>query len=290
MAERPGTNKAANVMPYALVLCESVPLDTPYKGEHSDYAEALCAELGKFFYTPEPVRRGCDIWKHLITAIPDVIVISLTLPDANAISLVNSLRRMSYSTDIRFFLCCPKMDRSIERITETEGFDGAAAFGDDIAQTAMCVYTKYSEYARNKADNSLRSLRSFIDNNFNFYDSAFKNSLQNVLIEAILTPLGFDPSLRGTKYLESIITMQFLGAPDRLDLLYSCIAETYKTSPCAVEKTIRYAIERAWEKGSPYLQFSLFGNSIDASRGKPTNKEFIKTAVQHMRDKLLGNT
>ena len=289
MAGRPGTNKAG-AKPYALVLCESVPLDENSNDTSAEYAEALCAELGKYFNVSEPVRRGCDIWMHLINAIPDVIVISLTLPDVSAISLVNSLRRMSYSTDIRFFLLCPQKDRSVERIAESEKLGGAAAFGDPIEETARAVYAKYSEYEKNKADNSLRSLRVFLDNSFDFRDSSFGRSLQNGLSEAILSPLGFDPALKGTKYLESIITMQLLGAPDRLDQLYSYIGDTYKTSAYAVEKSIRYAIERAWEQGNPYLQFFLFGNSVDASKGKPTNKEFITTATQHMRDKITKNT
>ena len=45
--------------------------------------------------------------------------------------------------------------------------------------------------------------------------------------------------------------------------------------PQAVEKAIRTAVESTWLSGSLNAIQSLFGYSVDAERGKPTNAEFL---------------
>ena len=60
----------------------------------------------------------------------------------------------------------------------------------------------------------------------------------------------------------------------------------YHSTPAAVERAIRYSVERAWEDGNLYMQFELFGNTTDSAKGKPTNAEFIATVVQHIRNRL----
>ena len=50
-----------------------------------------------------------------------------------------------------------------------------------------------------------------------------------------------------------------------------------------VERAIRHAIETAWLKGDLETQYRLFGNTIDESKGKPTNAEFLSRVVETLR-------
>ena len=53
--------------------------------------------------------------------------------------------------------------------------------------------------------------------------------------------------------------------------LYPEIAEKYKTTPSRVERAIRHAIEVAWARGQADAVENIFGYTISAAKGKPTN-------------------
>ena len=47
------------------------------------------------------------------------------------------------------------------------------------------------------------------------------------------------------------------------------------TTASRVERAIRHAIEVAWDRGNVEVLEQYFGYTINSSRGKPTNSEFI---------------
>ncbi len=68
--------------------------------------------------------------------------------------------------------------------------------------------------------------------------------------------------------------------------LYPEIAEKYKTTPSRVERAIRHAIEVAWARGQADVVESIFGYTISAAKGKPTNSEFIAMIADKLRLEL----
>ena len=65
--------------------------------------------------------------------------------------------------------------------------------------------------------------------------------------------------------------------------LYPEIAERYRTTPSRVERAIRHAIEVAWARGKNDAVESIFGYTISASKGNPTNSEFIAMIADKLR-------
>ena len=65
--------------------------------------------------------------------------------------------------------------------------------------------------------------------------------------------------------------------------LYPSIGEKYNTTASKVERAIRHAIEVAWNRGDPAVLNEMFGYTIDADRGKPTNSEFIAMISDKIR-------
>ena len=61
------------------------------------------------------------------------------------------------------------------------------------------------------------------------------------------------------------------------------IAEKYKTTPCRVERAIRHAIEVAWTRGNIESIRHLFGYTINVTKAKPTNSEFIAMVADKLR-------
>jgi len=65
--------------------------------------------------------------------------------------------------------------------------------------------------------------------------------------------------------------------------LYPEIAQKYKTTPSRVERAIRHAIEVAWGIGKIEAMEKIFGYTVNASKGKPTNSEFIAMIADKLR-------
>ena len=65
--------------------------------------------------------------------------------------------------------------------------------------------------------------------------------------------------------------------------LYPTLARKFKTTPSRVERAIRHAIEVAWERGQIDVNNQMFGNTISATKGKPTNSEFIAMIADKLR-------
>ena len=68
--------------------------------------------------------------------------------------------------------------------------------------------------------------------------------------------------------------------------LYPEIAYKFGTTPSRVERAIRHAIEVAWGRGDQKTVESIFGYTISASKGKPTNSEFIAMISDKLRLEL----
>lgn len=105
-------------------------------------------------------------------------------------------------------------------------------------------------------------------------------------VEEKLRLLGVNDRTAGFEYLCRAV---MLCARDcrsfgRLSVsVYPAIARACRTSTAAVERLIRHAIESAWLHGDIETQYSFFGNTVDASKGKPTNSEFIARITEALR-------
>lgn len=97
-------------------------------------------------------------------------------------------------------------------------------------------------------------------------------------ITEILHEIGVPAHIKGYKYLReaTIIAVNDTGAINAITkVLYPQIAETFQTTPPRVERTIRHAIEVAWDRGDLDTLQRFFGYTVSSTKGKPTNSEFI---------------
>lgn len=98
--------------------------------------------------------------------------------------------------------------------------------------------------------------------------------------------IGVPAHIKGYQYLREAIMMSVDNAEmlySVTKVLYPAIAKKYETTPSRVERAIRHAIEVAWDRGRMETLDSLFGYTINTSKGKPTNSEFIALIVDKIR-------
>lgn len=98
------------------------------------------------------------------------------------------------------------------------------------------------------------------------------------LVTNVIHEIGVPAHIKGYQYLREAI-MMVVNDIDIINQitkqLYPEIAKRYKTTPSRVERAIRHAIEVAWGRGDGDAVESIFGYTVSAAKGKPTNSEFI---------------
>ena len=105
-------------------------------------------------------------------------------------------------------------------------------------------------------------------------------------VTKIIHEIGVPAHIKGYQYLRSAILMT-IDDNDIINsvtkILYPSVAKKYGTTTSRVERAIRHAIEVAWDRGDVDTLNSYFGYTIQNTRGKPTNSEFIAMIADNLR-------
>lgn len=104
-------------------------------------------------------------------------------------------------------------------------------------------------------------------------------------IKNYLLGLGFQPNLKGYRLLAKLIGYAFDGK-DVLPLKYAgyaWLANDFGVDSASVEKDIQNAISAAWLRGDVDTLYREFGETLDENKGKPTNKQFVLTALERIK-------
>ena len=101
--------------------------------------------------------------------------------------------------------------------------------------------------------------------------------------------IGVPAHIKGYQYLRTAILLcvrdsEMMNSVTKL--LYPTVAKQYSTTPSRVERAIRHAIEVAWDRGDVEVLSEYFGYTIQNTRGKPTNSEFIAMISDKLRLQL----
>ncbi len=112
------------------------------------------------------------------------------------------------------------------------------------------------------------------------------NADLEVIVSDIMHQIGVPAHIKGYQYLREAIILS-IGDSEMMNsvtkLLYPTVAKTFGTTSSRVERAIRHAIEVAWDRGDVDVLSSYFGYTIQSTRGKPTNSEFIAMISDKLR-------
>ena len=133
---------------------------------------------------------------------------------------------------------------------------------------------------------------SFIDREvITQYVEIPQNGENNIeaLVTNIIHEVGVPAHIKGYQYLREAIIM-VINDIDVINQITKClypqIANKFHTTPSRVERAIRHAIEVAWGRGEQKTVENIFGYTISAAKGKPTNSEFIAMISDKLRLEL----
>lgn len=110
-------------------------------------------------------------------------------------------------------------------------------------------------------------------------------------IDRALKDLGIPDHILGYSYLQVAIGAA-VQEPELIHAitgrLYPLVAERCGTSCVRAERSIRHAIEQGWLRCDLSMHDRYFGGKVSASRGKPTNAEFIARLANIIRRQLTA--
>lgn len=109
---------------------------------------------------------------------------------------------------------------------------------------------------------------------------------ESAMIRRMMLELGVPDYLLGYDYLVTGIAIATRDPSVTKGIaknLYTQICKIHHTTVAKVERSIRHAIEVAWDRGDPDVIHKLFGNIASPLKGKATNKEFIVRMANAIR-------
>ncbi|HEX2925037.1 MAG TPA: sporulation initiation factor Spo0A C-terminal domain-containing protein [Ruminiclostridium sp.] len=102
----------------------------------------------------------------------------------------------------------------------------------------------------------------------------------------LLGLIGMPRNIKGFNFTRQAIILAVKN-PDIMERvtkeLYPVIAKKFGTISSRAERAIRHAIEVTWERGNITAINHIFGYTVESSKGKATNSEFIALLADHLR-------
>lgn len=109
------------------------------------------------------------------------------------------------------------------------------------------------------------------------------------LVEAVnrlLHRLGVPPEFKGAGYLREAVLLVLEDERNLAEVtkrLYPNVGQRFGVSAAVVERNLRHVIEHTWTYGNVEALYTVFGATVRADSGKPTNSSFIARLADLVR-------
>lgn len=222
---------------------------------------------------------------ELITALqPDVAILDVIMPHLDGLGVLEQLNNTKLEHKPVYIML-------------------SAVGQDKITQSAMALGAEYyvvKPFDMNVLIDRIRQFKGVVrtqsipattSSTVNEVKASYGIPLRDIesSVTKVIHEIGVPAHIKGYQYLRDAIMM----AIKDMDIinsitkqLYPSIANDYNTTPSRVERAIRHAIEVAWGRGHVEVLNNLFGYTVQTSKGKPTNSEFIAMIADKLRLKM----
>nr|MBE6545176.1 sporulation transcription factor Spo0A [Oscillospiraceae bacterium] len=221
------------------------------------------------FHHIDDASNGESAIDKLMSGSYNIAILDLWLSGVDGIGIIRNILASSLKNKPSFILMSPINKQSV--LVE------ASEAGADI-----CLLKPFDNTSLVGHIDSLMRMRSKNE----MKSSISSSGDMEAQVTKIIHQIGVPAHIKGYQYLRTAILMT-IEDNDVINsvtkVLYPTVAKRYQTTTSRVERAIRHAIEVAWDRGDIDTLNSYFGYTIQNSRGKPTNSEFIAMIADNLR-------
>ncbi len=241
-------------------------------------ARKNCREIlsGRGFSSVAEAADGDSAWRMVKNGSFDVVICDMWLGGMDGTELIRRCRESSVSGTPSFVLTVPAAGRRV--------FEEANRAGADLCLMKPVDYSSLADGIGTICRN--RGLVTGASAADNPGSSGKEGPDIETQVTKIIHQIGVPAHIKGYQYLRTAILMTVSDSNiinSVTKVLHPSVAQQYSTTTSRVERAIRHAIEVAWDRGDVDTLNSYFGYTIQNSRGKPTNSEFIAMIADNLR-------
>jgi two-component system response regulator (stage 0 sporulation protein A) len=229
-----------------------------------DYEYAGCCEKGE------------NVIKQIMENKPDIVIVDEVVAGTDIPEMVDSVIKNKNLKNVKFVICSSRKHRNYLEFLFSMVGEKAVLRVLEQPYDEQKVKEVLDEAAKGRGNNT----------EVLFKKDEPDNELLETTVTNIIHEIGVPAHIKGYQYLRSAIIIA-VGDMDILNSitkqLYPTIAEMYGTTASRVERAIRHAIEVAWNRGRVETINDLFGYTVSAGKGKPTNSEFVALIADKIR-------
>jgi len=219
----------------------------------------------------EEASNGAQALEMIKRSHPDVVIADVWLSRLDGIGLIRQAAQWNYSPDsVPVFII-------VSMVSNQNIFVEASRAGASLCLPKPVDQRSLVEY-----------VRSLSKNRTGLSPAVQESTPPDIetQVTKIIHQIGVPAHIKGYQYLRTAILMT-ISDSDIINsvtkVLYPSVAKKYATTTSRVERAIRHAIEVAWDRGDIDTLNSYFGYTVQNSRGKPTNSEFIAMIADNLR-------
>lgn len=255
----------------------------------ADNSEFATKDLKAFLQEKEEIElmavvdNGKEAYRSIIDEMPDIVLIDVILPVMDGFTVIEKTNgNRSLKQKPRFIIISSMGNQSMVEYACKLGvlyYIMKPCNLESMLHRIIQVEKSRMETELDQKKKKRDKLREYTMNGY--MDNTLENDVTNIIRE-----IGIPAHIKGYQYIREAImmTVNDINLLNYITkLLYPSIAKKYKTTSSSVERAIRHAIEVAWNKGEIDVLEDMFGYTISAGKGKPTNSEFIALIADKLR-------
>lgn len=221
--------------------------------------------------------NGMDAYNKIIKHKPDIAILDFIMPQLDGLGILEKLyMRVCFTTSTKSIILSPIQNEEIAKRCN----DFGASYYMLKPINVNSLLKRIREFTI-KTPTTEVNILSKNNSDINHEYIKLQYSITKIILE-----LGVPANIRGYHYIRDAIILcikdfELLNYVTKE--LYPCIAKKYKTTPYKVERGMRHAIEVAWTKGNKEIIDEIFVHTVNQSKGKPTNTQFIALLVDRYK-------
>ena len=235
-------------------------------------------------------KDGNEALDMIPNLMPDVVLLDVIMPHLDGIGVLEKINMIKMSKrPICIMLSAVGQDKITRRAVEL-GAEYYVVKPFDI-ELLISRIRELKNYKPTNTNNFISKETALPKQQYIEISNSSGKVQENLeaLVTNVIHEVGVPAHIKGYQYLREAIIM-VVNDIDVINQitksLYPKIADKFSTTPSRVERAIRHAIEVAWGRGQQDVVENIFGYTISAAKGKPTNSEFIAMIADKLRLEL----